>query len=356
MALKHAARRALLVPFRLTLLMGTLLAVLAVLAWNLHTTRALLEEQDRRMRFMGEQGWRLSMRPSDDGAESVQKRIADLPIRLLPMAPDARPTLAMLSGVHALRAPNGPMATHHPVLIAAPSTGLPGRDERGATPCVWLGPQRPDGEEWIVDGRMRCRMVPTPAGWASLNSELDGAALVVPFQAASLLAGADWAGQVAKLLVAGGNNPCAGHPQLLCERFAVTHAAGVTAGLSMSMRTRWSLPLVLLAALVAVVIYLAGLRPVMQREFALRLALGLPLPAALRWIVSAQMAQVVWLMLGVGMAAAALIRAMSMAPSSWEWAWGTAWLSACALVGAVQALLWGWLGQREALRQLGRVE
>lgn len=350
LTLRHAARRAWLVPMRLALVLAALLAVLAVLGWNLHQTRQLLLEQARQSRFMGQVGWRVSL-PLEE-APWGRRRWRDA--GLVPMSQEAQPALALLGGMHAVRAPDAAAAGYHALLVASPGSGLPSRDPSGGTPCVWLGPQRPSGQEWIVDERLRCTVQQAPAGWAALNAELDQAALVVPLQAVGLAAGSLWHDAVVAQFLAG-PSPCEGHADLRCDALAATRAAGVAAGTAISRWTRWSFPAALAAAWVAVGVYLLGLRPALLQEFALRLALGRTEGAAVRWWVAAQLAHVVGLVVGVGLAAAGMQHAMGVALTAWETRWALGWAGACLLMAAGLATVWGWRARPHALQQLGRV-
>lgn len=351
LSLRHAARRAWLVPLRLGVVAVSLLAVLAVLGWNLHRTRLLLQEQAAQSRLMGEVGWRVRL-PLEGEAQLLRHRWRDS--GWVPLSQADAPALALLGGSRAVRAPDGATAEYRELLLANPPSGLPSRDPAGGTPCVWLGPQPPAGAEWVVEERLRCTVHDTPAGWKALNAELDQAALVVPVDAAGLVLGADWQESVVAQFGIG-TSPCGASEALQCSTLAVTRAAGVAAGQAISRWTRWSLPAALGAALIAVIVYLFGLRPALLQEFALRMALGRSTGAALRWWVAAQLAHVVWLVAGVGLAAAGLVQGLGVSPTAWERQWAWVWTASCMACAAVLASVWGWRARHHGLQQLGRV-
>ncbi len=357
--LNHAWRRATLVPLRLAALCLGLLGVLAVLGWNLHSTRALLARQAEASRFMGEPGWRVGWAPVGQAELGRRRWLHDGPA--LQGLAEQRALLWLHGTTSAVRAPDQSAAEYRSLAFASAATGLAERDASGATPCSWIGPRPPAGPEWVINQRLRCRVAPVPPGWLSLNAEVDQAVLVLPLAVAPMVAGTRWHQQAETLLLAG-VSPCDdaqadAHQQALlrCRSLSANRSAQAEAGETVGRWNRWALPAALMAAWGAVLVYLQGLQPLLQQEFALRIALGRGEWAASRWLLGATTAQLAWVGLGLAAPAWALLAWMQLGLTPWEQGWLGGWAGLCLLTGSAWVAATAWRSRGHSLQMLGRL-
>lgn len=352
----RAWRRAALVPLRLLALFVGLFAVFAALTWNLVTTRELLQRQFESTQFLGLQGWRLGVRPDATPARGLMLTLTDSPA--LQTIEQTHPGLWLMTGVASIRSPQSAAAHYHGLAFANVATGLPSRNPSSETPCVWLGPRAPQGEEWIVEQRLRCRVLAVPVGWESLASEIEQPTLVLPMDVAPLAKGLHWKRSVDTLLVAGAS-PClsaVSAPSFRCVSFAANRSAQAEAGRAISRWNAWVLPSSLLAALLAVLIYLQGLKPILETEFALRIALGAGEGFAARWLVGAVLAQLGWVLLGLAIPVVALSIGLHMGVSHSDAMLCIGWAAACCAVGVPMVVGGAWRTRHQGLQKLGRLD
>lgn len=352
----RAWRRALLVPLRLFMLLVGLIAVLSALAWNLVATRELLQKQLEATQFLDLPGWRLTLRPDTAPTRGRSARLTDDPV--IQSLEAGYPALSLMTGLAAVRSPNQAGAQYHGLAFATPETGLSALDFGGDTPCVWLGARVPQGDEWVVERRLRCRAMPIPRSWQSLVAEMEQPTLVLPVAAAPLAKGAQWRQSVSMVLTAG-SSPCSSARavvSLRCDSLAANRSAGADAGRALGRWNAWVLPAALLAALLAVLIYLQGLKPVLQIEFALRTALGMPEARAARWLAGAALAQLAWVLLGLAVPVLGLSLAMQTALPQNDALLCAAWVAACGALGVPFIVGQAWRNRHQSLQKLGRLD
>ncbi len=360
-ALQHgrrAWRRAALVPLRLLTLFIGLFAAFAALAWNLVTTRDLLHRQFESTQFLSQPGWRLSVRPDATPARGLRLALTDSPA--LEAIEQTHPGLWLSIGVAGIRSPQSTAAQYHGLAFANAATGLPAINAASETPCVWLGPRVPQGDEWIVEKSVRCRVQDAPAGWQSLSSEIEQPTLVLPIEAAALAKGQAWRRSVDTLLVAGAS-PCLNVSQpggsiFRCTSFAANRSAHAEAGRTIGRWNTWVLPSSLLAALLAVLIYLQGLKPILSTEFSLRIALGADEVFAARWLIGAVLAQLGWVLLGLAIPVTALCVSLQVGLSRPDVVLCATWAAACCAFGVPLIVVGAWRTREQGLLRLGRLD
>jgi succinate dehydrogenase hydrophobic anchor subunit len=109
------------------------------------------------------------------------------------------------------------------------------------------------------------------------------------------------------------------------------------------------------AALVAVLVYLHGLSPALQTEFALRVALGSEDARALRWLIGAVLAQWTWIMLAVAAPALVLHGLTGVNLTRTDTIFCLGWAGACGCLGTLMLVGLAWRQRHRSLQMLGRV-
>jgi succinate dehydrogenase hydrophobic anchor subunit len=102
-------------------------------------------------------------------------------------------------------------------------------------------------------------------------------------------------------------------------------------------------------------VYLHGLSPALQTEFALRVALGSEDARALRWLIGAVLAQWTWIMLAVAAPALVLHGLTGVNLTRTDTIFCLGWAGACGCLGTLMLVGLAWRQRHRSLQMLGRV-
>lgn len=299
--LSSTINRARLLPLRLLALTLCILLLLVLLASSALRHQSIQAAQRQAQTFRAQTAWVLQF-PSMDQFEQQMLRmhwssndwLADR------MQAAALPTVIKLKEGIWLRAAGDTGAQRQTTLLVNHAAGLAVWSADALPACVWLDGRNP-GQELILNNSLRCKVVARPSGWQALALEFSGATLALHIEHASALAGANWVARVDTVLTthSGACQTLLAQTRLplQCQALVATRGAGAVAGVRLATLQDQFALLALVAAVLSLLIYGQGLLPLLTREAALRLALGVPHGLVGRWLLLELLLQ--WLLVSI---------------------------------------------------------
>lgn len=273
--IEQSFRLAWLVPLRIGIVAICSIASVCVVLWDQVETNRALAAQESLTRFVGEKGWRASLKPQDRSRYLPTKKLLDS-VAFLEDGGDA-PIIFVLYIPVSIRTSDAVRPEIVRIGLATRASGLSDSLPTGEVPCVWLGAAARQEREWIVSEKLRCGRISTPSGWHSIAAEAGSDLLILPISSGNLIAGAAWQRSVELVL---------GSRGFSCEQMTAVDEAIECSGLAASLSTsnhvakkisgwsRFVAPGVFGVLMLSIAYYVHGLLPMLMQIFALRLALG----------------------------------------------------------------------------------
>ena len=299
--LSNTLNRARLLPLRLLALTLCILLLLALLASSALRHQSIQAAQWQAQAFRSQAAWVLHFPAMDQFEQQIMRAHWSSNDWLTDrMQASTMPTVIKLKEGVRLRAAGDTQSQRQTTLLANHAAGLAVWSAETLPACAWLD-GRNQGQELILNRNLRCKVVALPSGWQALALEFSGATLALHIEHASAVVGAGWVDSVDTVLT---TNALACQPLLAqiqlplqCQALAATRGAGAVAGAKLATLQDQFALLALVAAVLSLLIYGQGLLPLLTREAALRLALGVPHGLVGRWLLFELLLQ--WLLVSI---------------------------------------------------------
>ena len=278
-----------------------MLLLLALLASSALHNQAIQAAQRQTQTFRSQPAWVLNFPPLDQFEQQIARVNWSSSDWLFDrMQASALPTVIKLKESVLLRMVGENQSQRQTVLLVNHAAGLAVWGEDDLPACAWLD-GRATGQELILNSGLRCKVVAPPSGWQALALEFTGATLALHIEHAGAVAGVSWP-DMADTVLATNAGACQSllvqiQLPLQCQALAATRSAGASAGAKLATLQDQFAVLALVAAVLSLLIYVQGLLPLLVREAALRLALGVPHGLVWRWLLLELLLQ--WLLVSV---------------------------------------------------------